>query len=159
MEAPMSERETSKPNPGCVVAVVGFQLIVILVAVGLLASDYLHTCGSYADVGAFLVAFLGYVMLWVILAFVLLVSWRRRLGTMLGTGGKLVLWTIPQVLAFAVYLCWAYTSGAMDNGSTIGVGPLALVMLVGMVGGWALVSEAAEGRKRAPDAAEPPPPE
>jgi hypothetical protein len=42
----MSEKETSRPAHGCVLAVVGFQLIVILLALGLVASAYVHDPGA-----------------------------------------------------------------------------------------------------------------
>ena len=113
-------------------------------------------CSGMAYMGGVLVGLFGYVMLWAILAFVLLLSWPRRLGSILGQGGKMALWFVPQVLALAVFLYWAFTSGAMDYGSVICVGPLALIMLVGMVGGWALVSKAAKGIRRPPETAEPP---
>lgn len=74
---------------------------------------------------------------------------------MLGKGGELALSLVPQVLALAAFVCRAYTSGAMDYGSVICVGPLALVMIVGMVGGWFLVGKAAKRIKRAPGSAEP----
>lgn len=116
-------------------------------------------CSSYAYVGAFLAGIFGYAMLWATLAFVLLISWPRRLGTMLGKRGKIALWYVPNVLALAAFLYWAFTSGAMDYGSVICVGPMALIMLVGMVGGWAVISKAAKGTRREPGTPEPPPAE
>ena len=116
-------------------------------------------CSAVAYMGGILVSILGYAMLWGILAFVVLYSWPRRLGTILGKGGKLALWLVPQILALAAFLYWAFTSGATNYGSVICVWPLALIMLIGMGGGWVLISRAAKGTKRAPGTVEPPPAE
>lgn len=94
-------------------------------------------CSAMAYMGGVLVGFLGYALLFGIMVFVQLRLETGRLGSKLVL---MALWFIPLVLALAAFLTWAYTSGAMAYGSAVCVFPVALVMLIGMVVGWTMLS-------------------
>ena len=95
-------------------------------------------CSSHAYIGYILMTFVGYAAL---LGVLLVTQVAMRAGRFAGKpwlgGVKIGLWVIPHLVAVAILLVASFEVGAMNYGSSVCVGGLALVMLIGMGVDWA----------------------
>lgn len=106
-------------------------------------------CSSYAYVGLFLVGIMGYLLLLGVSVIVQIVLRTQKLRSQIGTNTRIGLWVTPHLLAVAAFLYWSFTSGAMEYGSIVCVGPITLLMLIGLGVGWATIVATAKTKQGA----------
>ena len=107
-------------------------------------------CSSSAYIGYILITFVGYAaLLGVLLVTQVAMRARRFAGKPWLGKAKIGLWVIPHLVATAILLIVSSEVGAMDYGSSVCVGGLALVMLTGMGVGWAKIAAKPRAARKA----------
>lgn len=106
-------------------------------------------CSSSAYIGYILVNFAAYGALLLVLVVAQVALRAQRLADKPWLNKlKLGLWIVPHLLGIGVTLFLGVESGAMNYGSSVCVGMVVLMMLIGMGVGWAKIAAKQEAAQK-----------